>query len=74
MAKAPHQRYLRAWDYAEAVEGAGRTLGGPEWERRGRRRLTTAVATVLAPAPGRDSTESPRGLIGRARFRRRVRS
>ena len=74
MAKAPHQRYLRAWDYAEAVEGAGRTLGGPDWERRGRRRLTTAVAAVLAPTPGHDPNEPPRGLIGRARFRRRVRS
>ncbi len=74
MAKAPHQRYLRAWDYAEAVEGAGRTLGGPDWERRGRRRLTTAVATVLAPTPGHEPNDPPRGLIGRARFRRRVRS
>ena len=59
MAKAPHQRYLRAWDYAEAVEGAGRTLGGPDWERRGRRRLTTAVAMVLAPTPGHQSNEPP---------------
>jgi serine/threonine-protein kinase len=72
MAKAPHQRYLRAWDFAEAVEGVGRTLGGPDWERRGRRRLATLVAAVLAPPPGRDSPETPRRLIGRSRFRRRV--
>jgi len=72
MAKSPHQRYLRAWDFAEAVERAGRTVGGPEWERRGRRRLATAVAAVLAPPPGHDNPDAPRGLIGRARFRRRV--
>jgi serine/threonine-protein kinase len=72
MAKSPHQRYLRAWDFAEAVERAGRTVGGPEWERRGRRRLATAVAAVLAPRPGHDHPDAPRRLIGRARFRRKV--
>ena len=74
MAKSPHQRYLRAWDFAEAVEGAGRTVGGPHWERRGRRRLATAVALELAQLPGHDASEPHRGLIGRARFRRRSRT
>jgi serine/threonine-protein kinase len=74
MAKSPHQRYLRAWDFAEAVEYAGRTLGGPHWERHGRRRLATEVATALAPSPAHDGSEPPRGLIGRARFRRGIRS
>ena len=74
MAKSPRQRYLRAWDFAESVEAAGMTVGGAEWERRGRRRLATAVAAVLGPLPGSDANDSPRGLIGRSRFRRRVRS
>jgi serine/threonine-protein kinase len=74
MAKSPHQRYLRAWDFAEAVEYAGRTVGGPHWERHGRRRLATAVTTLLAPPPGHDVSDPPRGLIGRARFRRRIRT
>jgi serine/threonine-protein kinase len=73
MAKLPHQRYLRAWDFAEAVETAGNIVGGPDWERRGRRRLAAAVAVALAP-PGPDGGDPPRGLIGRARYRRRVRS
>ena len=72
MAKSPRQRYLRAWDFAEAVEAAGMTVGGAEWERRGRRRLATAVASVLGPLPGSENNDSHRGLIGRAHFRRRV--
>jgi serine/threonine-protein kinase len=74
MAKSPRHRYLRAWDFAESVEGAGMTVGGVEWERRGRRRLATAVAGVLGPLPRNDVSDAPRGLIGRARFRRRVRN
>lgn len=74
MAKSPRQRYLRAWDFAESVEAAGMTVGGAEWERRGRRRLATAVAAVLGPPPGGEMNDSHRGLIGRARFRRRVQS
>jgi len=74
MAKSPRQRYLRAWDFAESVEGAGVTVGGAEWERRGRRRLATAVAAILGPQPGGDGGDSSRGLIGRSRFRRRIRT
>ena len=74
MAKSPRRRYLRAWDFAEAVEAAGMTVGGPEWERRGRRRLATAVAAVLGPLPGSQMNDSHRGLIGRSPFRRRVQS
>jgi serine/threonine-protein kinase len=72
MAKSPHQRYLRAWDFAAAVEQAGRTVGGQHWERRGRRRLVTAVATGLAPPGGHEGAEPHRWLIGRARVRRRL--
>jgi serine/threonine protein kinase len=72
MAKATHQRYLRAWDFAEQVEAAGITVGGAEWERRGRRRIAIAVASVLGPLAGNDVNDSPRGLIGRSRFRRKV--
>ena len=73
MAKSPVQRHPRAWDFAEAVEGAGVTVGGPHWERHGRRRLATAVEVALTPPSGRDQ-DLPKRLIGRARFRRKVRN
>jgi len=73
MAKLPAQRHPRAWDFAEAVESAGLTVGGPHWERHGRRRLATAVEIALTPPSGRDH-DLPKRLIGRARFRRKVRN
>jgi serine/threonine protein kinase len=71
MAKTAQLRQLTAWDFAREVEDAGRALGGPHWERRGRRQLALAVATALAPPE--EETGPPRGLIGRARLRRRSR-
>jgi len=74
MARSPEHRYLRAWDYAADVAEAGAALGGPHWERRGRRRLAAAVEAMLAPAgPEDEDSGPPRGLIGRARLRRRSR-
>ena len=74
LAKSPPQRYPRAWDFAASVQDAGVQLGGPHWERLGRRRLAALVAATLAPTAAQDGPEAPRGLIGRARFRRRVRT
>lgn len=70
MARSVSQRHPTAWDLALDVEEAGHALGGPHWERRGRRRLAGAVAAALAPPP---DEETPRRLTGRARFRRRPR-
>jgi serine/threonine protein kinase len=70
MAKRAELRYPRALDFATEVEASGRTLGGAQWERRGRRRLAVAVARALAPPPAVAGGDAPRGLIGRARIRR----
>lgn len=74
MAKSPLQRYPRAWEFATAVQAAGAQLGGPHWERVGRRRLAALVASALAPAGTQQGAETSRGLIGRARLRRRART
>lgn len=73
MARSPELRYPRAWDFAQEVEDAGRAVGGAHWERRGRRQLAAAVDAALAPPPTEEAG-APRGLIGRARFRRRIRA
>jgi serine/threonine protein kinase len=71
MARSASRRPASAWDFALEVEEAGGALGGPQWERRGRRRLAGAVA--LATAPPADE-ETPHRLTGRVRFRRRSRA
>ncbi len=71
MARSARRRHASAWDLALDVEDAGRSLGGPEWERRGRRRLAAVVVAALAQ-PGDE--EPTHRLAGRARFRRRMRA
>jgi serine/threonine protein kinase len=73
MARSPSARPPTAWDFALDVLDAGRTLGGPDWERRGRRHLAAQVTAALAPAADAEASP-PRRLMGRARFRRGMRA